>query len=392
MILNRLKKVSKEIELMLLCSTMEIDEQDLDRITNLSAQDIDWHFFKTIIIQNRVHLIVYKNLKLIKEYIPENLSSELKELTILTGARNLLFTFFLQNFVNIFNKHNIFILPFKGPALAEQLYNDIVFRSFSDLDILVDKNDALKAFKLLKEMGLTAQLDLSHSQFKKYISNEDHFSFYDSKNKITVELHWEISGLYLSNPLTLSKLRKHIIAGRVANTEIPYLSPEVLLVYLCIHGSKHGWEYLEQLCCVAELIKLNPDLDWEKIKKFSADWKCKRMVSLGLFLAAVLLKAPVPQAAYGLKSDVNIIKKLAAKVADNLFIKRKDKGISDRFSFFHIQIRDSFIDKTRYGFRLIFRPTDKEWLYYPVPSYLAFVHYALRPFRLLFFKLRERHA
>jgi Uncharacterised nucleotidyltransferase len=386
---------SNEIELVLLCSCLKNNEQGVDRIKYLSTQSIDWELFKTLIIQNRTYVLAYKNLKLVKENIPEKLILELKKLAISTGTRNIIFAVFLQKLIEVFNKQGIFMLPFKGPALAEQVYKDIILRPFSDLDILVDKSDALPAFSLLKKRGLVAQFELEDSQFKKYIKDEDHFQFYDPQSKITIELHWEISGLYLSHPITVSDLKLHIRTGTMNRTAIPCLSSEALLVYLCIHGSKHGWEHLEQLCCVAELIKLNTDLDWEKIIKFSSDWQCRKMLLLGLYLSETLLKAPVPETIHLRIAKNDTIMKMANEVADNLFKKRVGKnykGISDRFSTFHMRIRDSFLDKIRYCLRLIFRPTDKEWLYFPVPSSVSFAHYVLRPYRLIISKVRGEHA
>nr|NJM04207.1 nucleotidyltransferase family protein [Desulfobacula sp.] len=251
---------SKEIEIALLCSGITIKDQDLERVKYLCTQRIDWSFLKGLIVQNRVYVIVYHNLKPFKEILPEGFLSELKELAISTGTRNFMFAVFLQRLVADFTRQGIFILPFKGPVLAEYIYKDIIFRPFSDLDVLVDKSDAVAAFDLLKNRGLTPQFKLSPSQFKKYINDEDHFSFCEPQKKITVELHWDMAGLYLSKPLTVSGLKEHITSGTLSNASIPCLSSEALLLYLCVHGAKHGWEHLEQICCVTEV--LNQTRTW----------------------------------------------------------------------------------------------------------------------------------
>ncbi len=384
------RSFSKEIEIALLCSGTTLKDQDLDRVRYLCTQNIDWPFLKDLIVRNRVYAIVYHNLKPIKESIPEGFWSELKELAISTGTRNFMFTVFLQRLVADFTRQGIFILPFKGPVLAEHIYKDIIFRPFSDLDVLVDKSDAVEAFNLLKNRGLTPQFKLSPSQFKKYINDEDHFSFCEPQKKITVELHWDMAGLYLSSPLTVSGLKEHITSGILNNASIPCLSSEALLVYLCVHGAKHGWEHLEQICCITEILNQNPDLNWKKIIKLSSDWQCRKMLFLGLHLAGKLFKAPLPDPIRLTIHNNETIVTIADRVIDHLFNPRpgQKKNLSDRFSSFHINIRDSFTDKIRYALRLLFRPTDKEWLYFPVPAYLSFVHYFLRPGRLLFCTLR----
>jgi hypothetical protein len=388
------RSFSKEIEIALLCSGITVKDQDLDRVKYLCTQHIDWLFLKDLIVRNRVYAIVYHNLKPFKEILPESFLSELKELATSTGTRNFMFTVFLQRLILDFTRLGIFILPFKGPVLAEHIYKDIIFRPFSDLDVLVDKSDAVAAFNLLKNRGLTPQFELKPSQFKKYINDEDHFSFCEPQKKIVIELHWDMSGLYLSRPLTLSGLKKHITSGTLNNASIPCLSSEALLLYLCVHGAKHGWEHLEQICCITEILNQNPDLDWEKIIRLSSDWQCRNMLFLGLCLAGKIFKASLPDPIRLTIHNNETIVTIADRVIDHLFNPRpgQKKNLSDRFSSFHINIRDSYTDKIRYALRLLFRPTDKEWLYFPVPAYLSFVHYFLRPGRLVFCKLRGEDA
>lgn len=385
---------SKEIEIALLCSGTTVKDQDLDRVKYLCTQRIDWIFLKSFLIRNRVYAIAYHNLKGVKESLPESFLSELKELAISTGTRNFMFTVFLQRLVADFNEAGIFILPFKGPVLSEHIYKDIIFRPFSDLDVLVDKSDAVSTFTLLKKKGLAPQLELSTSQFIKYTNDEDHFSFFEPQKKITIELHWDMSGLYLSKPITVSGLKEHITSGTLDRTTVPCLSSEALLIYLCVHGAKHGWENLEQLCCIAELLKQRPDMDWNKIINLSSAWHCRKMLFLGLCLADKIFKAPLPDdIRLTIHRDETILN-ISDKVTDHLFNPGSDqkKNISDRFSSFHINIRDTYTDKIRYALRLLFRPTDKEWLYFPVPASLSWVHYFLRPCRLLFCTLRGKDA
>ena len=45
------------------------------------------------------------------------------------------------------------MIPLKGPALAEALYPDPGLRPFTDLDLLVRREDAARAVALLGEVG-----------------------------------------------------------------------------------------------------------------------------------------------------------------------------------------------------------------------------------------------
>ena len=143
-------------------------------------------------------------------------------------------------------------MPFKGLLTARDIYGDIGLRSFSDLDLLVKKNQALKASNLLKNQGFFPEIALDQRQAEKYIQVEDNMSFRFKENSLTVELHWEMSGYYLSKPLFFEDLEARAGNIEIHNQHFLNLSSEDLLLYLCVHGAKHGWKYLEQVCCIAE--------------------------------------------------------------------------------------------------------------------------------------------
>ncbi len=126
-----------------------------------------------------------------------------------TASRNIYLTVYLKQILSEFQNHGVFVLPFKGPVLGEQIYKDSMLRPFSDLDILVGPSDALQAADLLKAKGMIPQMELDVPQFKKYVKDEDNLSFYDTRNKISVELHWDMAGIYLSQPVTIDGVKAH---------------------------------------------------------------------------------------------------------------------------------------------------------------------------------------
>jgi len=68
------------------------------------------------------------------------------------------------------------------------------------------------------------------------------------------------------------------------------------------------------------------------------------------------------------------------------------KNIAGKFSPFHVWIRDSVKDRIRYVLRLSCSPTIKEWIHFPVPATLSFIHFFLRPIRLIKESIEERRA
>lgn len=390
-VLQEIKHVP-ELNFILLCACTEPDHERCSRIKSAANSSLDWDLIYEVSLYHRVFPLLYKNIKeLLSDSVPDRIIKKFKNIYFHNATKNIYFSVFLIKVINFLQAHNIFAVPFKGPVLAQDIFGNLELRQFSDLDILVSNKDAFNAWRIFIEDGFQPELDLDNNQKHKYIKSEDHIAF--SKGNICVELHWEMSGLYLSKPLILEHVSKELRKLLFVDTEILNFCSEHLLVYLCVHGAKHGWGNIEHVCCVAEIIKKNPD--WDLIEKLALKWKCQKMLKLGIYLSWKFLDTPVPHNVLDRIKNDETISRFAQEIVAGMFkniLNFKIRDTTDRFSSFHISIRDSFIDKLRYLFRLIFRPTDKEWLYYPVPGYLSFLHYFLRPCRLFMVALRKQNA
>src|SRR3712207_8653927 len=49
------------------------------------------------------------------------------------------------------------------------------------------------------------------------------------------------------------------------STLFPYTTLFRSLLILCVHGTKHIWGRLSWICDVAELLRTQPDMDWEYV-------------------------------------------------------------------------------------------------------------------------------
>jgi hypothetical protein len=330
--------------------------------------------------------LLYRNLKnTCSDTVPKSYLQQLRDLFLNNAARNVFLTSRLLGILNLFKENDITALPFKGPLLAESVYGDLSSRQFADLDILVRKRDALKAKDLLISDAYNPEIKLSAEQAGAYLRSEDNFILTSDDGTIIIELHWDMSGTYAPVPLELEAFEGRLETASLDGKEVRNLCPEDQLLYLCIHGCKDNWEALDHVCCIAEVLRHYPSMDWECVMQLAAKLRCERMILLGFFLAYDLLDAPFPDSILERVKADSKIKKLAAKVSDNLFRENgesPENGITSRFSFFHIAVRAKLSDKIRYGLHLLFSPTAEDWRVFPFPVYLSFLHYVLRPGRL----------
>ena len=111
----------------------------------------------------------------------------------------------------------------------------------------------------------------------------------------------------------------------VGGTTIRSLSMENLLWLLCVHGTKHKWARLSWVCDVAELVRTQPDLDWEKVAALGKELAIERRLYLGLLLANMLLDAPLPQVLEDKIKSSKEVQDLAQQAAEGIFFPPSDE-------------------------------------------------------------------
>jgi hypothetical protein len=269
----------------------------------------------------------------------------------------------------LFETHQIPAISFKGPVLAASVYGSLALRQFLDLDILIHKQHVAKARELLVSQGYRPQFELTNSQEAAFVRSYPAQSFVRDDGKVVVDLHWTMTSRDFSFALDPESLWEHPEAVSLGGKEIPTLSQESLLLFLCVHGGKHGWERLGWVCDIAEIIRSRKEMDWKQVINQAGALRSERMLFLGLYLASDLLEAPLPEEIKARAHSDAAIKSLAAQVRDRLF-REVDRlpGIFESWRF-QVRIRDRFWDGCRYCLGLVMT--------------LFPLYYVLRPMRLV---------
>jgi hypothetical protein len=171
------------------------------------------------------------------------------------------------------------------------------------------------------------------------------------------------------------------------------LSPETLLLVLSIHGSKHGWSQLKWICDVAELIRSEPSMQWDKVFANARYLRCRRMVLLGLLLAESLLGAKLPpevSRAHADSTTLDLLRQISARVCKREEPPRKTItltlfGFSPRYFLYCFRLHEHPLGKMRWlcnFMAFVCHPTDKDWGRFSLPRSFFFVYYIVRFFRL----------
>jgi hypothetical protein len=372
-----------EHELLLCCARTSLRGEKAERVETLLQGEMDWPYLYKVGARHGLAPLLYKNLKSASpEKVPETVMDQLRNHFLVVAGHNLLRTQELLKLLHLFESHDVFAVPYKGPVLAESIYGDIGLRQFSDLDILVQQENVSKAKDLLVSNGYRWFSELNTTQQEVYLrSGSGCFRFCRGDGKVIVEVDQEITTLReFPLWLDLESFWKRLVRIPFEGRNVPAFPAEDLLLILCVHGAKHRWEQLNWVCDLAELIRVHPELDWEGLLKRSGTLGCERIVFLGVFLAHHLLGALLPAEVLRRAKSDPAVETLATEVCERLF---HDGNGSSRGAFdlpsFYLRVSERLRDRAAYCLRLAFTPTVDDWKRLPLPPSLGFLYYAVHP-------------
>lgn len=188
------------------------------------------------------------------------------------------------------------VLPLKGPALSQLLYGDISVRQAgADLDLLVERGAVDVAESVLLARGYRRRrpaFGLSPRQRSVYDRVEKDFGYIHPRTGTQVDLHWRWvrqPGLF---PVTFDQALARSVPVVLGGRDVPFLGGADLLVYLCVHGAKHGWFRLKWLTDLPPLLRsADPDVLAARARELGLT----RVVASSLCLAGELLGSRVPR-------------------------------------------------------------------------------------------------
>lgn len=320
--------------------------------------------------------LIYLVLKDMDIPLPPNAIATLRSMYFKIAKENMHLSSELIKLSNILDKNDINYVSFKGPVLSSEAYGNITFRQYSDLDILVNKEDIYKVSSLLKD-EYKRSLPLTGDKEKIWLEYAHDIGL-TNKLGIHVECHWSM--LDSDDPVDIKGIdfldgRKKI---QIKNNDIYAISNEKFLIYLCIHGSKHLYERVEWVLDIHKFIKTH-EIDWDEIDRLLSKTNSQKFFFLGLYLAKTLFNTEISNK-YFKEFDSKIF-----EIKNHIFaIWNKDKEFSNKNNIkYMLKLFDNKYDKLKYINKKYFKPTFSEYWYISFPRQLYFLYYPLRQYLLI---------
>lgn len=357
-----------EAQLLLDCARTQLEASTANRIVKRLQTDIDWSYLLGMAYRHNLGPLLYRSLEAVApNTVPEAVRAELKARLQIDIQNSLFLTKELQDLLALFNRHNLLVLPYKGPVLATSVYHELALRPFSDLDILVRERDILPAMDVLTACGYEIIRPLRIAQAEKKIQSRRVKQLVEKSpwayqlvlahpdRHVVVELHWRIAPKYIF-PNDSDPLWQDLSPVSLGKTTVLSFAPENLLWFLGVHGAKHQWQRLNWLCDLAELMRVYPHLNWDQIVAQATQLGIERRLYLGLLLAHCLLATPLPQAIERKIQTTPQVKALAQQVIEKVFDDAGQTATGSHLQRLAFQLRaiDRVVDRGRYLWRFAY--------------------------------------
>ena len=304
---------------LLSCLRAQTDEAGAIQTEQLS--DPDWGEIIQLAARHGVTPLLYLNLKAAAPtpYVPVAVMHQLREAYLGNAVRNTRLYYQLARLLTALQKDNIAVIVLKGAHLAETVYGNVALRPMGDLDLMVRKSDLSRTAEKLVGMGYSFN---APADMKAYCEENHHLPAFLAPGGPAVEIHWliplvispsgeELAGLWrgewfeafeqqVNSPSDeeLAGVWKRCRWATIAGVETLVLSPEDLLLHLCMETSHHHSGFvmgLSPFCDISATIRrYQNEIDWKQLQFRAQEWGAGKYVHLTLWLARDLLEAPVP--------------------------------------------------------------------------------------------------
>jgi hypothetical protein len=368
--------------LLLQCGRADLSPGRAVDVRALVDGGLDWNRVLTLAARHGLRALLYRHLtRLAPAGVPAAVLAALKDYAEKNSAFGLLLTAELLRLLAALEEHGVEAMPFKGPALAQSLYGHLALRQFCDLDILVREADVWRASVVLEAQGFIADSAVPEPRRGTLVRQDYVRLFRRDGGRTLVELHWAVAPRSFAVRFDGDAVWQRMTSMTLLGREVRRPSDEDLLPMLCVHSSRHGWDKLEHLASIAELVRRGTSFDWSVVWRRAEDMHCGRMVAFGLLLAHALFDAPLrPEAAAVWRSRPlramarDIVRDGRASEAPPLSLGRRTAR--------YLRLKDTYTDRARSVACELTLATPDDWALVHLPGPLAVAYPLVRAVRL----------
>lgn len=281
---------TEEQVLVILLTRLHFGTQAVEDVRDfLDKEVVDWHLFYKIISDNDIRGFIYDVVTVYQLPIDQQIHNALKKDAMAITLFGSYQADLIEHLENEFGKLGIMAISYKGNTLAARYYKAPLLRESSDIDFLVNKDQALQVRKYLLENGYESRHNVSTHQLGFALRFHREFAFRSPKNKMgitcSVDLQWKLLEGYLGPFHQYDFLSQHL-QSYTAFDGATRVGLAPTYDFLCV-ASHHlireplmRFKYLIDLGCIVQTS--SGQLDWEEISLHFKRYKFSEFLWSGM--------------------------------------------------------------------------------------------------------------
>ncbi|MFW5916564.1 MAG: nucleotidyltransferase family protein [Bacteroidota bacterium] len=352
-------------------------------------QDFNWDFFITLIQQHQLTSLIFPYLSKNRDNIPTAAYDRIKSIQQRNAQKALAHVEQTIRLQSLFNKEGIPAIFLKGVALSQILYGDPLLKNSIDIDVLVSLKHIGQAAELLQKQGyrmIYPDIRLSKRQKRINYRISHHYDFQHPEKGVRVELHWKLINPQVLLPFSFDFLYRRSVKVKLHEHPVNTLSMEDYIIYLSVHGAKHRWYNLAWLKDLSQILEETSQQTKLKTFRLSEEMGLKICFLQGCLISRLI---------YGVETVVPLPKNqhrlmlMVRKALDAIPEYRTElKSHKLRNLLYQLWLRRNLKYKLTLIFRL--RTHHSDWSRVPLPDYLFFLYYPLRPLIYMMNKVKNK--
>ncbi|MBZ5681366.1 MAG: nucleotidyltransferase family protein [Acidobacteriia bacterium] len=368
-----------EWALLLAACSVSPKREALDCIPLLLTQLGSWKSVLSLADKHGVLSLLHQALSRGACEVPVEVLRELKDRYHANLHKSLFLSRELIRILDCLGQLGIEAMPYKGLALAEQIYGDMALRQSGDIDLLIRPQDLSRIKEAVRDLGYTPHDQLSPAEERAYLRSGYECSFDSPAGRNLLEVQWAIQPRFYTVEVDMEALFQRGVTVTVAGRPMKTLSPEDQILILSVHAAKHVWGRLIWLCDIARIAQL-PNLNWKWIEREATTLGIARILRVTFDLARRFAHSPVP-ASLRTTEDQQ-----ASALADEVAVQFVSGNAPDveSLAYFRLmmRLRERRADRMRFLRRLALTPGPNEWKAVRLPASLFPLYRLVRLSRL----------
>jgi len=317
----------REAQLLIWCARAAVPEPIRRRILDVAQAGLNWPLLLELAKSHGVEALLARTLTgLCADLVPPADLDALRRRTEEAAVANRAGAGELLRLSRAFDEAGVSVLPFRGVGLAAMIYGDLTLCAPADLTVLVRQRQLTEAHQVLLSQGYSVRGGAEGSTVGSDAC-EQPLVYIHANTSRQIELLWAVRHARLMFRIDRTEVWGHVRPFLLDGRKTKGMDPEDAVLVLCVYGAHQAWEQLSLVTEVTGLIRAGR-LNWKRLFTTALEWKCYRILLLGLALAHRVMDTLIPPEIQNVIAADSDVLSLAQRMPKSLLLQQQE-GLDD---------------------------------------------------------------